>query len=51
MCPFWWLLLKTIGAGILGALCAPLIFMLVGKLDSSLGNVIVKEETVVLDLE
>jgi rod shape-determining protein MreD len=50
-CTFWWLLLKLIGAGILGAVCAPVVFALIGRLDRMVGNVMTKEETVVLDIE
>ena len=50
-CSFWWLLLKMIGGGILCGLSTPIVFLVVGKLDSMVGNVAVKEETVVLDIE
>jgi rod shape-determining protein MreD len=50
-CTFWWLLLKLTGAGILGGVCAPAVFWLVGRLDLMVGNVMTTEETVVLDIE
>jgi rod shape-determining protein MreD len=50
-CPLWYLLLKIIGTGVLGALCTPLIFLVAGKFDRMMGNVTMKEETVVLDIE
>lgn len=42
-CSVGWAVWKAAGAGILGALCAPLVFFTVGGLDRLAGNVAIKE--------
>jgi rod shape-determining protein MreD len=41
--PMGWLLLKTLGAGLLGSMATPTVFSVAGRLDRLVGNVDAKE--------
>jgi len=39
MDPFWWIVLKAVGSGLLGAVCVPTVFYMMMGLDRMVGNV------------
>jgi rod shape-determining protein MreD len=51
VCRPGWFALKVLGSLIIGMICTPIVFVVVGKVDRMLGNIIVKQETAVIDAE
>jgi len=46
-----WFALRILGFVIAGMICTPVVFVVVGKLDRMLGNIVMKQETAVIDAE